>query len=153
MSVLVTAGALILLRHPLASALGTAEDLVGSAAPPVAAARPAAAAPYVPPATIVPTHAPRDPFQAWVNARGALVVPTTPGRPSAVTVPATACAVTRVVRPGDSVWALAAQSVPSGDPARIDRATDRIYAANRSIIGPNPALVQPGMRLCVPRGL
>jgi hypothetical protein len=53
-------------------------------------------------------------------------------------------AATWTVRPGDTLSAIvAALSVPGGWPA--------LYAANRRVIGPDPALIRPGAVLTVPR--
>ena len=45
-----------------------------------------------------------------------------------------------VVRPGDTLWALAGQSP----------AWHRLYAHNRGVIGPDPDLIRPGQRLRLP---
>ena len=56
------------------------------------------------------------------------------GRPSAV-----------VVRPGDSLWRIAAEHLPAGHGARrVAVAWPRWYAANRRVIGADPDLVRPG---------
>lgn len=57
-----------------------------------------------------------------------------------------------VVRPGDSLWAIARRELPPGasDAAVTDR-WHEIYAANRDVIGPDPDLVRPGQRLLLPR--
>lgn len=57
-----------------------------------------------------------------------------------------------VVRPGDSLWAIARRELPPGASDAV--VTDRwheIYAANRDVIGPDPDLVRPGQRLLLPR--
>jgi LysM domain len=55
------------------------------------------------------------------------------------------------VRPGDSLWAIAARHL---DPRATDQAIAdewrRWYAANRTGIGPNPDLIYPGMVLRAP---
>jgi len=56
-----------------------------------------------------------------------------------------------VVRPGDSLWALAERDV--GNPATDRRVSDRwhaIYHRNRGVIGPDPDLIQPGQVLKIP---
>jgi hypothetical protein len=57
-----------------------------------------------------------------------------------------------VVAPGDTLWSIAARTLPAQSP---DAATARrwraIYAANRSRIGPDPDLIVPGLRLRLPR--
>lgn len=53
-----------------------------------------------------------------------------------------------VVRPGDSLWALAeAWLPPTATDAEIDRAWRRLWAANREAIGPDPDLILPGSQL------
>ena len=57
-----------------------------------------------------------------------------------------------VVRPGDSLWAIAAAHLPSGaSAASIDASWRQWYAANRDVIGANPNLVIPGQVLLPPR--
>lgn len=53
--------------------------------------------------------------------------------------PRVAPAATVVVRPGDTLWALAA-----------GHAWRRLHAANRGVIGPDPDLIHPGTRLVLP---
>jgi nucleoid-associated protein YgaU len=57
-----------------------------------------------------------------------------------------------VVRPGDTLWAIAARHL-RGRPtdAQIADEWPRWYAANRGVIGPDPAVVRPGQHLVVPR--
>ncbi len=55
------------------------------------------------------------------------------------------------VRPGDSLWSLAARDLPAGSPAALVAARwHAIYAANRSLIGPDPDVIAPGQRLRLP---
>ncbi len=57
-----------------------------------------------------------------------------------------------IVRPGDSLWSIAARRLgarPSA--ARIEQEWPRWYAANRSAIGADPGLILPGSRLVVPQ--
>ena len=49
-----------------------------------------------------------------------------------------------VVQPGDSLWDLAATRLD--DPGRWPE----IYALNRAVIGPDPSLIQPAIRLRLP---
>ena len=45
---------------------------------------------------------------------------------------------------GDSLWRIAARSLPPGtDDAEIERTWQRWYAANRAVIGDDPALLHP----------
>ncbi len=58
------------------------------------------------------------------------------------------------VRPGDSLWRIAARSLAAagdavGD-AAIAAAWPRWYDANRSLIGPDPGLIHPGQQLTAP---
>ena len=57
-----------------------------------------------------------------------------------------------VVRPGDSLWAIARRQLPPGaSDADVTGVWHAIYAANRRVVGPDPDLVQPGQRLLLPR--
>lgn len=58
--------------------------------------------------------------------------------------PAPGPARTVLVRPGDSLWALAATHLD--DPGRWPE----IYALNRDLIGPDPGLIHPATRLRLP---
>jgi nucleoid-associated protein YgaU len=61
-----------------------------------------------------------------------------------------------VVRPGDSLWAIAeadlAERGATESPAPADVAAywPRVYALNRAVIGPDPAVIEPGQRLRLP---
>ena len=58
---------------------------------------------------------------------------------------------TVVVRPGDTLWSLTAADLPPGSPdRRIARRWHEVYAANRSLIGPDPDVIVPGQRLRLP---
>ena len=78
---------------------------------------------------------------------------TVSARPHAATPPAPA---TRprglvVVRPGDTLWSLAAAGLPVNASSRaISERWHLIYAANRSLIGDDPDLLRVGLRLAVP---
>ncbi len=55
------------------------------------------------------------------------------------------------VRPGDTLWSLAAHDLPADSPdAGIAARWHAIYAANRSLIGPDPDVIVPGLRLRLP---
>ena len=55
------------------------------------------------------------------------------------------------VRPGDSLWSIAASRLGAGTPAaRIRQEWPRWYTANRRLIGPDPNLIRPGTSLRVP---
>ncbi len=56
-----------------------------------------------------------------------------------------------LVRPGDTLWAIAARSLPAdATDAEIASACARWYAANRSTIGRDPDLIHPEQRLLSP---
>lgn len=58
---------------------------------------------------------------------------------------------TVTVRPGDSLWRIAAAHLPPGaSAARIAAAWPRWYAANRRTVGADPDLLLPGQPLRVP---
>ena len=58
-----------------------------------------------------------------------------------------------VVRAGDSLWRIAERTLPPGaDAADVAREWPRWYAANRSVIGPDPGLLLPGEQLEPPAG-
>lgn len=58
---------------------------------------------------------------------------------------------TVVVRPGDSLWTIAARELgPDASKTAIDRRWPRWYAANAERIGPDPGLLHPGQRLRPP---
>lgn len=56
-----------------------------------------------------------------------------------------------VVRPGDSLWAIAARHLgPQATDVQISEAWPHWHAANRDLIGDNPDLLQPGQALRPP---
>ena len=58
---------------------------------------------------------------------------------------------TVVVRPGDTLWAIAADRLPTGAAAAaVDRAWRSLYTANRAAIGPDPDLIHAGTELRLP---
>lgn len=76
-----------------------------------------------------------------------------PDRPVTGVVPATNRSATVVVRPGDTLWAIAARSLPAdADDAAIARACARWHGANRDVIGADPHLIFPMQRLITPLG-
>jgi len=55
---------------------------------------------------------------------------------------------TVIVSPGDTLWSICAEELPAGaSDQRITTRWHRVYAANRSVIGPNPDVIHPGQRL------
>ena len=62
-----------------------------------------------------------------------------------------AVAGTVVVRPGDSLWSIAAAHLPPGARnLQIAAAWPHWYAANAALIGNDPDLVLPGWQLTIP---
>ena len=56
-----------------------------------------------------------------------------------------------VVAAGDTLWSLAAGSLPAdAADADVARRWHRIYALNRAVIGADPDLIRPGQRLRLP---
>jgi nucleoid-associated protein YgaU len=168
-AVLLVTGVVVIARHPLAQLIGTEPAPTPTVAPVVATA-PATATLPVPEAAAgaaavsVPTHEPRDPFRALVNASGRVLAPeaVTPARAAtpaeAASAPAASAAATGAcagtpytVRSGDTLWAIAAQSVASTNGKKVEVRWHRVYADNRSAIGADPSLLPVGVRLCLPR--
>ena len=59
--------------------------------------------------------------------------------------------VRHVVRPGDSLWAIAASELgPDAGETAIARRWPQWYAANAAAIGPDPDLIRPGQTLQAP---
>jgi hypothetical protein len=89
-----------------------------------------------------------DPTERPPRRRG--VSPHAPARPR------DARAAEVSVRPGDSLWLLAARRLADDAKPATDRAVaaswPRWYAANRDVIGADPNLLHPGERLDVPAG-
>jgi nucleoid-associated protein YgaU len=56
-----------------------------------------------------------------------------------------------VVRPGDTLWAIAEQDLSAEAPAAVVAARwQQIYHANRTVIGADPDLLLPGTALSLP---
>jgi len=123
-----------LLRRLLAAALGAAA-LGGVAGPSLAAP---ASAPVS-----APVSAPEVSL-TWPGsptATGPAPAPEPPPSPHEV-----------VVRRGDTLWGLAARSLPgSAGPADVAAAWPRWYRANRAVIGDDPDLLHPGQLLVAPQ--
>lgn len=74
-----------------------------------------------------------------------------PDRAVATAHPHPATIVT--VRPGDTLWSLAADHLRAGaDDREIADACRHLYQLNRAAIGDDPDLIEPGLRLAVPEG-
>ena len=57
------------------------------------------------------------------------------------------------VRPGDSLWRIAEQRLPSAASTdQVAALVHRLHHRNRRVIGPDPDLIRPGQRLSVPPG-
>ncbi|MEO6513036.1 MAG: LysM domain-containing protein, partial [Nocardioides sp.] len=68
-------------------------------------------------------------------------------RPAAVATPR----ARQTVRPGDTLWSLSAVRLGAdATTAEIAAAWPRLYAANRGVIGPDPAHIEPGQHLTFP---
>lgn len=73
-----------------------------------------------------------------------------PSEPTAVVNPVATDVV--VVRAGDTLWDLAARTLPgSAGAAEVAGRARRVYALNRAVIGPDPDVIHPGQRLRLPR--
>lgn len=172
--ILLATGVVVIARHPIAQALGT-EVSARPLAPAVASSQPhhlaSTGSLSVPlPVLAAPTHAPRDPFRALVSNAGKLLEPqaasasraaaapaapaASPASPSTPPAAAGTCAGTthRVVA-GDTLWTLAARAVRSADTGRVTLAWHRLYDANRSTVGADPALLRVGSTLCLPSSI
>jgi hypothetical protein len=163
-AVLLVTGVVVIARHPLAQLIGTEPTDAPVAAPVVATAPVAAGATTQAvgagvAAVPVPTHAPRDPFRALVNAGGRVLAPeaVTPNAPAPAKTPpaargaATACSGTPyTVRTGDTLWAIAARSVGSTKCTKVEIRWHRVYTENRGVIGADPSLLPVGVKLCLP---
>jgi hypothetical protein len=76
-----------------------------------------------------------------------------PDRPVAAASPNPERPEPVVVRAGDTLWAIAARSLPTGaSDAEIARACARWHDANRGVIGTDPNLIFPTQRLVPPLG-
>ncbi len=124
--------------------------------PTAAAISTGAAAVAAAPAPAWPTGAP-EPAPAWPTGPATSERSSTGQRApaeSGVSASARGRTPTRAsvfVRPGDSLWAIAAAHLPdSASNADIARCWPQWYAANRAVIGPDPSLIRPGQVLTEP---
>jgi hypothetical protein len=58
---------------------------------------------------------------------------------------------TVIVRPGDTLWAIARVGLPGPDNDDVAARVREIHHANRAVIGPDADLIRPGQRLRMPR--
>lgn len=73
-----------------------------------------------------------------------------PDAPPATVTPATEPRSVTVAA-GDSLWLIAARRLgPQASPQQISASWPQWYAANRALVGPDPALIQPGTVLQAP---
>ncbi|MCC2320163.1 LysM peptidoglycan-binding domain-containing protein [Cellulomonas xiejunii] len=80
-----------------------------------------------------------------------VATPLPPAAHAAPPAPAAPTAGTVEVRPGDTLWGLAAKSLgPDASDAAIAAEWPRWYVANASTIGPDPDVLRPGQVLVVP---
>jgi resuscitation-promoting factor RpfA len=110
----------------------------------------------LPAADISLTH--RTPPPTWpVLDRPAHPVPAAVSRATTASSDAAPSSPTRApgaryrVRPGDSLWSIAAQHLPPGaSQAEVARAWPRWWRVNRDVVGTDPSLIRPGQVLRVP---
>ena len=106
------------------------------------------AAPAAAPVPALTLDRPTPPLVHHDPGRGLSLVTSVPRKvPAAQPIPAQ----TVTVRPGDSLWRIAARALPRGaTTAAVERSWHRWYGANRAVIGPDPGLLQPGQQLTPP---
>jgi hypothetical protein len=76
-----------------------------------------------------------------------------PDRPAGVPLVAQGRARQVIVRPGDTLWQIAARHLgPAATEAQVAADWPRWYAANRLVIGDDPGLITPGTVLHAPAG-
>jgi hypothetical protein len=144
---------------------------LGVIVPAAAVARPAAAAmsSVTTPNSVVTTNSSATP--TWPTTPTTPTTPTPPTPPTTPTTPTTPAApgwptsspgplhppgsagTPHLVVAGDCLWNLAAAQL--GPPARAPQVAAQVqawYAANRAVIGPDPALLHPGQLLVQPGG-
>ncbi len=92
---------------------------------------------------------------AGASAAGASAAEPSAARPDLDWPRGAAPAEPVLVRPGDSLWHLAAQQLqaagtPTPSRAQVAQAWPSWWSANRGLVGDDPDLIQPGMRLSPP---
>jgi nucleoid-associated protein YgaU len=108
----------------------------------------AAAAPPREPATVTSPRHPPGPALDWPGLSLLLPSPPVSHRPLSAEPRGRAPVV---VRAGDTLWAIAARQLgPTATTREVAASWPRWYAANRQLIGADPALIRPGERLTPP---
>lgn len=102
-----------------------------------------------------PASAASSPAAATTNVAGASATGPSAARPDLDWPRGTAPAESVLVRPGDSLWRLAARQLqaagtPTPSRAQVAQAWPSWWSANRGLVGDDPDLIQPGMRLSPP---
>lgn len=99
---------------------------------------------------IAPAHASGELDGLPFPDRGVTASPSDPGTPDGPPMPASS-ATLHVVTPGESLWSIAAATLPEdAPPESIADASAAWYDANRATIGPDPDLILPGQQLAAP---
>lgn len=125
-------------RHLVESAIsvGLVATLVGPAV--------ANAAPLRDPVQVTSPEQPAAPALDWPGL--SFLAPSPPDPP-----PSERHAAAVRVRPGDTLWSIAAHSLgATASPDQVAASWPRWYAANRQLIGPDPSLIHPGEHLVPP---
>ena len=134
-------GAGIVLAPVAASAAAAPSPPIAS---PTSTAVPSPVWPSSPPAS---TPAPRWP----VSTPRAHPAPPRPAPPAHRPAPAAPTGTPVRVHAGDTLWRLAADRLgPASRPHRVTHYWQRIYAANRAVIGGDPDRIHPGQQLVLP---
>jgi hypothetical protein len=104
-------------------------------------------------ATPGPVHvAPHPAFTARAHLGSTTTGAASPHQDADAPVPAAAASEQILVRPGDSLWRIAAQRLPrEADDATITHTWRRLYTANRDVIGDDPDRLEPGQLLNRPQ--
>lgn len=112
---------------------------------------PAQAAPGVPPGPAPEGHASLSGLPLPERAHAPEVADGAAARPAARLSTTVAPWPEVVVRPGDSLWAIAAARLPpDASDADITRAWQHLHAVNRAVVGADPDLIHPAQRLRLP---
>lgn len=102
-----------------------------------------------------PASAASGPPAATTNVAATSATETTAARPDLDWPRSATSAEPVLVRPGDSLWRLATQQLqaagtPAPSAAQVAQAWPSWWSANRDVVGDDPDLIQPGMRLSPP---